>query len=279
MGRLHLCGCQDPHVAPCGQGREAGALHPPAVVAEAPMERRLPHDIPGEAHGGGVEAIADGDARALGLAVHRLELEVGLDHLAAPLMNGARGGADLRVGEAGQVLRDEVDEPAVALEQREDVEGLAVGEGSRDLGWRRDRDRRRLRDRRRGHRRGRRCYRLRGRGWRRGRRRSLDLGRGLGGDLGRWRRRRGDGDRLPRGRYGRDQGRTWRQGELTFAELLDSLREAAIEQHREERDEREEEPLERRQRNLVHLESLFSRSDPMSPAVALLGHAPVGVTR
>ena len=56
-----------------------------------------------------------------------LDLHVLAERRAAALVDDARGGADVRVGEGRDVLLEEVDEPALALQEREERQ-RAVGE-------------------------------------------------------------------------------------------------------------------------------------------------------
>ena len=108
------------------------------------MNGPLPCTLPVSLTRGGVERLGQRDARALLLRAHGLELHVLAERLAATLVHDASGGADVRVGEARDVLLEEVDEPAFALEEREELQrgvrggrrrGLGLGRGRGLGGW------------------------------------------------------------------------------------------------------------------------------------------------
>ena len=61
------------------------------------------------------------------LGAHGLDRGVRAQGLAAALVDDARGGADVRVGERRDVLLEEVDETALALEEREELQRRGVG--------------------------------------------------------------------------------------------------------------------------------------------------------
>ncbi len=110
------------------QGGEVDRLDPPAVVLEDAPERRRALDVAGQADRGRVEVGGDRDLGLLEARQDRRDGQVVAEGLAAPPVDVADGGADLGVGVGVDVFLEEVDEPAVALEDGQDPEvGAAVG--------------------------------------------------------------------------------------------------------------------------------------------------------
>ena len=73
------------HVVLFGERRQLDAGRAPAGVLEGAGEGRVAGDLPGEPDGLGVEALLEGDLGALFLAADRLESDVLLERLAAPI--------------------------------------------------------------------------------------------------------------------------------------------------------------------------------------------------
>src|SRR4051812_47071188 len=81
----------------------------------------------------GAVAFRQSHAGALFLGADRRYRRVRVEGLAAPLVDDAGHGADLHVGEGGNLLLEEIDEAAVALEQGEELEGGIDGLSGRRL--------------------------------------------------------------------------------------------------------------------------------------------------
>src|SRR5262249_24397746 len=107
-----------------GAGRrvERGKLHAgraPPRMDERATERRLAGHIPDEMDLGWIDPliVAHGHGLAFPTRKDGLERHVAFEHPMAARVNVTHGGADLRVGVPREVLTDEIDEPAFALQQ------------------------------------------------------------------------------------------------------------------------------------------------------------------
>ena len=109
--------------------RKLDAGRAPARVEERAAERRLPGHVPDEVEGRGIDLLilSDRDSLAFPAGKDRLERHIAFEHAAAACVDVTRGRADLRVGVGGEVLEDEVDEPAFALQQGEHLDGTIRG--------------------------------------------------------------------------------------------------------------------------------------------------------
>ncbi len=76
----------------------------------------------------GSKSVGNGDPLFLGRVDDRLDRQIVVQRLAAAAMNVADGRADLGVGVAVDVFLEEIDEPAVALQDRQHAQ---VGPGRR----------------------------------------------------------------------------------------------------------------------------------------------------
>ncbi len=104
---------------------ELESFHAPTSVPEYSAERSAAAHVPGQLERRRVRLL-NRHRGALAFIAYALDLGVMGECLAAPFMHHARSGADLGVGKLGDVLLHEVDEAAVALEEREELE-RAVG--------------------------------------------------------------------------------------------------------------------------------------------------------
>jgi hypothetical protein len=118
-GQLDFSRCDDGATCCCDERRKLDARGAPARVEERAAERRLPGDVPDEVKGGRIERLllSDGDGFAFTTGNDRLESEIPFEYAMTPCVDVTRGRADLGVGVRGKVLNDEVDQPALALEQ------------------------------------------------------------------------------------------------------------------------------------------------------------------
>lgn len=111
--------------------RKPDGARPPPRVAKDPAVRWLAADVADELHRGPVVADGERDRGSFGLGAHSLELGVRVEGLPATLVDDPGGSTDLRVRKRGDVLLQEVHEPALALEEREEGE-RAVGGRARE---------------------------------------------------------------------------------------------------------------------------------------------------
>src|SRR5262249_60390240 len=105
-----------------GEGGHAEARGAPAVVAERALERPGAAHVADEADLRRVEAGVDGDRLVLLGGEHRLDAEMLDEDLLATLVNVAHGGADRGVLVGDDLLGEKIDEAALALEEREELE-------------------------------------------------------------------------------------------------------------------------------------------------------------
>ena len=96
------------------------------MVAEHAGEGRVAEHVAGEADSARVEGIGERDDRAFRLGADGREGERAAQRLAAAGVDGAGGGADLRVAEAGHLFFAEIDQAPLALQHGEQVERLLV---------------------------------------------------------------------------------------------------------------------------------------------------------
>ena len=90
---------------------------PPAAMPKHPSVRRLPAYVPDQPNAVGVVALVDRHARPLFFGPHGLDGEMGSKGPLAAVMDDARRGADIRIGERGDVLLQKVDEAPFALQE------------------------------------------------------------------------------------------------------------------------------------------------------------------
>ena len=109
--------------------RKLDAGRAPARMEERATERRLPGDVPDQVEGRGIDLLilSDRDSLAFPAGKDRLERHIAFEHAVAACVDVTRGRPDLRVGVRGEVLEDEVDEPAFALQQGEHLDGTIRG--------------------------------------------------------------------------------------------------------------------------------------------------------
>lgn len=88
---------------------------------------RFAFDIASEADARGIEASGHDDGGAFFFAAHGLKDEAGIECSFAALMHEASGGADVSVGETLDVFAQEVDETAIALQDRQQVQRAFFG--------------------------------------------------------------------------------------------------------------------------------------------------------
>src|SRR5687768_7104127 len=91
-------------------------------MAKRAAKRRLALGLADQSDLRGIEPLGHRDFLVLGARHHRLEREVLLEHLATAAMHVTRGRADVAIGEAIEWLAQEINEPALALEQGEQGE-------------------------------------------------------------------------------------------------------------------------------------------------------------
>ena len=89
------------------------------MVRERAAKGRLADDVAGDADARGVESDGQLDRGALRLGAHGRELDELRQCAPTPVVHDASGRADVRIGERRDVLLQEIDEPALALEDRE----------------------------------------------------------------------------------------------------------------------------------------------------------------
>jgi hypothetical protein len=89
-------------------------------MEERATKRRLPGHVSDEMDGRGIDRLilSNCDRLAFPAGQDCLERHMAFEHAVAACVDVARGRANLRVGVGGEVLEDEVDEPAFALQQR-----------------------------------------------------------------------------------------------------------------------------------------------------------------
>ena len=115
------------------------ARDPPPAVQQASGEWRPSGHIAHEADGGRIEVLNDRDRFPFPAVEDRLEGDVAFEHAAAASVDVAHGGADLRVLVRRHILHEEIDEAAIALQQREHLHGAIVAVFSHGDGRRRTR--------------------------------------------------------------------------------------------------------------------------------------------
>ena len=104
--------------AACGNGGRFTFLHAPAFVSQHTANRRLTRHVADQFDGCGIKTRLYRYGLIL-LRVHnRLQLHVMVECLPASLVDGANSGSKLSVGIGGDVLRQEIDKPPIALQQR-----------------------------------------------------------------------------------------------------------------------------------------------------------------
>ncbi len=96
-------------------------------MTEEAREGRRSDDIAGELHQIGREALLDGDSRPLFLGSKRFDGAELAKGLTAPFVDDSCCGAYVGVGELGDVLLQEVDEPAIPLQESQELEGPVGG--------------------------------------------------------------------------------------------------------------------------------------------------------
>jgi hypothetical protein len=103
-------------------------------VAEDPAVRSAPSDVARQGDGSGL-SVGDGDGRPFGFRTDALDVEVLSERAPAARVHHARGGADVRVRKAFDVLREKIDEPSFSLEQRKDEERRVLVRARRFAHW------------------------------------------------------------------------------------------------------------------------------------------------
>ena len=101
--------------------------HAPAVMLEDALEWRRAVDVTDQPDRRRIEVAGDGHALLLGGVDDRLDRQVIVQGLSATSMDVADRGPDLRVGVRVDVLFQEVNEAAVALQDGQDAEIGARG--------------------------------------------------------------------------------------------------------------------------------------------------------
>ena len=93
-------------------------------MEERATEWRLPGHVPDEVEDRGIDLLilSDRDSLAFPAGKDRLECHIAFEHAVAACVDVTRGRADLRVGVRREVLKDEVDKPAFALQQGEHLD-------------------------------------------------------------------------------------------------------------------------------------------------------------
>src|SRR3954466_3907259 len=95
----------------------------PAAVTEHALKGRGPLHVATQLDESGAIALRQSDSRALLLAADGGDPGVGMQGLAAAIVDDAGDGPDLAVGEPRDFLFDEIDEAALPLEQGQELEG------------------------------------------------------------------------------------------------------------------------------------------------------------
>src|SRR5215213_953715 len=103
-------------------------------MAQQAANRRLARDAADQFYGRGVEALLHRDGFAFGRVEDRLKFYVAFEGLPAALLQIAHGGPYLRVRIGRNVLREEIYQPPVALEDGEYLNGpvASIGRGRLD---------------------------------------------------------------------------------------------------------------------------------------------------
>src|ERR1700676_2878816 len=100
-----------------GQHREPDLFDSPAAVTDVAVERRLADHVARQPDRGCVEAVGERHTAAFCLFTYRANREMLAQRRAATVVHEPRGGADVRIGIARDVLFDEVDEACATLEK------------------------------------------------------------------------------------------------------------------------------------------------------------------
>src|SRR4030095_12321856 len=111
-------------------GRQRPLVCAPAAMLQHAAERRLAVYVAGQAQCGGIEPRLDLHPRTTLLRIDALDAQALLERGAAPGMDGAHRGTDLRVVVRLDVLLQEIDQAALPLQQSEQAQGAGRPRGA-----------------------------------------------------------------------------------------------------------------------------------------------------